>query len=106
MSWGESNSQSMSALAAAEVRFPDKAGKIQELFQTNEAFRNMCEDLVAAVEALAHLEGFQEKVRDARREEYEGLVDALVWEIGEALRQSNVVILRRSGKTQSKSPGV
>jgi hypothetical protein len=106
MTWRESNSPPMSALAAVDVYFPDQASKIQQLFQTNEAFRSMCEDLVAAVVALTHVRNLPDSVREIRRQEYEGLVDELVGEIGEALSKSNVVILQRSGKANPKSRGV
>jgi hypothetical protein len=106
MTWRESNSPRISALAAAEVYFPDQASKIQQLFQMNEAFSSMCEDLVAAVEALTHVGRLPDNVREIRRQEYEGLVDALVGEIGEALSKSNVVILQRPGKANPKSRGI
>lgn len=102
MTSGESNSAHFSALEIAEAQFPAQAGKVRQLFQTNETFRSMCEDLAAAVEALAHVERLPDNVRETRRQEYASLVDALVAEIGDALSQSKVVMLRRWGETKSK----
>jgi nucleoid DNA-binding protein len=51
---------------------------------------------------LAHVERLPDNVRETRRQEYASLVDALVAEIGDALSQSNVVMLRRWGETKPK----
>jgi len=51
---------------------------------------------------LAHVERLPDNVRETRRQEYASLVDALVAEIGEALSQSKVVMLRRSGEAKPK----
>jgi hypothetical protein len=72
------------------------------LFRASETFRSMCEDLAAAAETLANVDGLPDDVREARRQEYASLVEALVAEIGEALSQSKVVMLRRSGEARPK----
>jgi len=102
MTSGESNSTHLSALEITEAQFPEQAGRIRHLFQINETFRSMCEDLAAAVETLARVERLPDNVRETRRQEYSNLVEALVAEIGEALSQSNVVMLRRLGEAKPK----
>jgi len=91
----ENNSAHLSALAILEVRFPDEVTRVQQLINIDETFRGMCEDLAAAVETLAHVDRLPESVREARRQEYADLVEALVNEIHDAIRHSNVVVLRR-----------
>ncbi|MBB3398520.1 MULTISPECIES: hypothetical protein [unclassified Rhizobium] len=102
MTLGESNSTHLSALEIAEAQFPAQAARVRQLFQMNETFRSMCEDLAAAAETLAHVERLPDNIRETRRQEYASLVDALVAEIGEALSQSKVVMLRRSGEAKPK----
>jgi primosomal protein N'' len=96
MTWRESNSPQISALAVAEIHFPDQVRKVRHLFQASEAFRSICEDLSVVVETLTHLDDLPHDEREMRRQEYKGLAEALVSEIGEALSRSNVVSIRRS----------
>lgn len=103
MSWRESNSLPLSALAAAEVHFPDQIRKVQHLFHVSEAFRSICEDLSVVQETLTRLDELPPGDREMRRQEYTGLAEALVNEIGEALSQSNVVSLRRSQEIKPRS---
>jgi ATP-dependent protease HslVU (ClpYQ) ATPase subunit len=93
---GESGSTYLSALEAAEAHFPDQARLVQRLFYVNEAFHSMCEDLAEAAQALARVEQLSDAVREARRLEYSGLVDALLKEMREAIAQSKIVMLRRA----------
>jgi sialic acid synthase SpsE len=95
MTW----SGSTSALAIAEVHFPDQASKVRHLFRVSETFRSMCEDLAAAVETLKRLDEVPRSERELRRQEYKDLERALVSEIGETLSQSNVVVFRQSDKS-------
>ena len=92
---GKDNSAHVSALEIVEGRFPDEVTRVQHLFNIDETFRSMCEDLAAAVETLAHVDRLPDSVREARRQEYADLVEALVSEIRDAIRRSNVVVLRR-----------
>lgn len=102
MTSGESNSTHLSALGIAEAQFPAQAARVRHLFEMNETFRTMCEDLASAAEALAHVARLPESVRETRRQEYASLVDALIAEIGDALSQSKVVMLRRSGEAKPR----
>jgi hypothetical protein len=95
MSWRESNRPRLSALAVAEVHFPEKASRVRHLYQTSEPFRSMCEDLAVILETLAHLDALPRAEQEARRQEYKELEKALLCEIGEALSRSNVVVLKR-----------
>jgi hypothetical protein len=97
------SSTHLSVLETVEVHFPDQTRLVRRLFHANEAFHSMCEDLAAAIEALAHVERLPGSLREMRRQEYAALVDALVKEMGEALAQSKIVMLRPSD-TRSKSP--
>ncbi|ASS58577.1 hypothetical protein ACU8L5_29365 (plasmid) [Rhizobium leguminosarum] len=101
---GESGSTYLSALETAETSFPEQKRLVQRLFYVDEPFHSMCEDLAAAAQALAHIERLPEAVREARRQEYTDLVDALLKEMGEAIAQSKIVVLRRSPPTGPKSP--
>jgi hypothetical protein len=96
MSWRVSNTPRLSALAVAEVHFPDQAKRVRHLYQVSETFRSMCEDLAVILETLTHLDDLPRTEREARRQEYKELEKALLTEIGEALSQSNVVSLKRS----------
>lgn len=93
----EANNSATSALAVVEARFPEHLMQVQQLFTANETFRSMCEDLAAAVETLAHVDRLPDRIREARRQEYSGLVDALLDEIEDAINQSKVVVFKRSG---------
>jgi len=101
---GDSNSTPLSVLERAEAHFPGQAQLVQRLFYGSDAFHSMCEDLAIAVETLTHIERLPETVREARRQEYAALVEALLKEMGEALAQSKIVMLRRPSDTRPKSP--
>ncbi|MBX4968453.1 hypothetical protein [Rhizobium binae] len=100
----ENGSTYPSALETAEAYFPDQAKLVQRLFDVNEAFHSMCEDLAAAAQALAQAEQLPEAIKELRRLEYAGLVDALLKEMREAISQSKIVVLRRPPVAGPKSP--
>ncbi|WEA23760.1 hypothetical protein [Rhizobium binxianense] len=104
MASGETGSTYLSVLETAEAYFPDQARLVQRLFYVDESFHSMCEDLAAAAQALAHVEQLPDTLREARRLEYAGLVDALLKEMREAILQSKIVMLRRSPVIGPKSP--
>jgi hypothetical protein len=64
---------------------------IRELISANESFREMCDDLASAEDALAATDRLGADVRDRRRTEYEVLIEALAKEIEDALRQAKVI---------------
>ncbi|KAA0697155.1 hypothetical protein DTW90_20555 [Neorhizobium sp. P12A] len=88
------NSTHLSVLETVEAHFPDQKRLVQRLFYVNEAFHSMCEDLAAAIDALAHVERLPDNLREMRRQEYAALVDALLKEMREALAQSKIVMLK------------
>jgi hypothetical protein len=74
-------------------RFPDRAERMAQLAQTSEPFRDMCEELAAAEDALSALgPGATPQVIE-RRAECEGWIVRLIKEMSEALDAANVVPL-------------
>jgi hypothetical protein len=67
-------------------RFPQLAASIQDRFQDDEGFREMCRDYADALEALQRWEASDSPQRAARVEEYRELARALEVEIATALR--------------------
>lgn len=81
-------------IAAALGRFPDQTEKVIWLAERDEDFRDMCEELVAAQDALAHLEGAETAAEEAaRRAECDGWIRRLTEEMDAALRRSEVIAL-------------
>ena len=76
------------AFAAAARWFPRSEFAIRKLMSHSEAFRDMCEELAEAERALENVSGIPLYLREARRAEWQELIDGLVAEIGEALRES------------------
>ncbi|MFK4770354.1 hypothetical protein [Rhizobium sp. ZW T2_16] len=81
-------------LAAARERFPDLLRQIDNLFELDEEFRVLCEDLADVKTALNECRHLPAVIRDARRLEYEELIDSLAKEIEQALSRANVILLR------------
>ncbi|SFA81925.1 hypothetical protein SAMN03159496_00555 [Rhizobium sp. NFR07] len=81
-------------LAAALDRFPTLSRQVEGLFELDEDFRGLCEDLADAQTALEASKGLPADIRDARRLEYEELVTSLSGEIKEILSRANVILLR------------
>jgi hypothetical protein len=81
------------AVAAAIRRFPGRAEGVRHLAERSGAFLDMCEELVAAEEALALIEASLRPDRPERRAECEGWIVRLTAEMGEALRQPEVIPL-------------
>ena len=67
-------------------RFPQLAASIQDRFQDDEGFREMCRDYADVLEALQRWEASDSPQRAARVEEYRELARALEVEIATALR--------------------
>lgn len=73
------------AYSAALRRFPQFEFKICWLMARNEAFRDMCDELAEAELALSMIDRVAPALRQARRAEWQELVDRLVAEVGAAL---------------------
>ena len=89
------------ALAAALRRYPQLELAIRRLFEAEEAFRDICEELSDAELALSKVDDLPAAMRAARRAEWQELVDRLARELetavrdGKMLPRSTVVQLRR-----------
>lgn len=94
---GSDKSSNSRGLSAALSRFPGLPRHIENLFAVNEDFRGLCEDLADAEAALHRCKTLPADIRDARRVEYEELVDSLLSEIKQALSRANVILLRPKG---------
>jgi hypothetical protein len=89
------------ALAAALRRYPQLELAIRRLFDAEEGFRDICEELSDAELALSKVDDLPAAMRAARRAEWQELVDRLARELetavrdGKMLPRSTVVQLRR-----------
>ncbi len=77
----------MHGVESAKRRFPEVAARVARLAECDEAFRDMCEELAAAEDALEGNRGVGTAAAE-RREECEGWIVRLVAEIAEALGRS------------------
>lgn len=83
MSWRESNTPRLSALAVAEVISPIRpAGS--GIYTRSAAISQHADDLAVILETLTHLDDLPRAEREARRQEYKELEKALLSEIGES----------------------
>jgi hypothetical protein len=86
------------AFSAAFRRFPQFELAIRRLIDRSEAFADMCEELAVAEVALSTVDKVPPALREARRAEWQELVDRLVGEIGTALQDKDVVVKPRTGR--------
>jgi hypothetical protein len=77
------------AFSAAVRRFPHAEFAIRRLMNRSEAFCDMCEDLAEAEWALSNVPATPPAIREARKVEWQELVDRLVAEVGTALREND-----------------
>jgi hypothetical protein len=80
------------SFGAAARHHPHAIFMIRVLMKRSEAFRDMCDDLAAAEQALLQLSEASAELRESRRAEWQELIDRLVAEIG------NVISEHRPGK--------
>jgi hypothetical protein len=88
-------SATQDGMIAAQRRFPAYVHTIQELFDRDENFRGVCDDLAAAEAVLAAAGELSERIREDRRTEYAELAESLAAEIEEALSHANVIHIPR-----------
>ena len=74
------------AALTAIRRFPHFELPIRRLLETDETFREICEELAEAEFALSAAESAPASLRDARRAEWQELVDRLAGEVEAAIR--------------------
>jgi hypothetical protein len=75
------------AFLAAARRFPQAEFAIRKLMSQSEVFRDICEELAEAELALARVPETPAALHEARRTEWQELVDRLVAELGTALQE-------------------
>lgn len=80
-------------LRAAIKHFPDSAREIEALFRDKENFRDICDELAAAEEALAAVERLDSAAWAERRLEWLCYVRGALAEIDAELRRDKVVPL-------------
>lgn len=73
--------------SAATRRFPRAEFAIRNLMNHSEAFRDICEELAVAEAALARVPQTPVALHEARKTEWQELVDRLVSELAAALRE-------------------
>ncbi|MDQ6437211.1 hypothetical protein RB623_24425 [Mesorhizobium sp. LHD-90] len=73
--------------SAAARRFPQAEFAIRKLMNRSEAFRDICEELAEAEWALASVPETPAALHEARRTEWQDLVDRLAAELATALRE-------------------
>ena len=78
------------AFEAAARRFPQSEFTIRRLLRSNEAFRDLCEELAEAELALANVLECAVVLREARQREWQELVDELVSELEMTLKQVSI----------------
>jgi hypothetical protein len=83
------------AFSAALRRFPQFELAIRRLMARSEAFCDMCEELAEAEMALSKVDRVPSGLRDARRAEWQDLIERLVAEVGAALLDKDVVVKPR-----------
>jgi hypothetical protein len=69
-------------------RFPELAASIEDRFQDDESFREMCRDYAETLETLQRWQASHGPYRAARIEEYRELVEGLENEIVAVLRST------------------
>ncbi|EHK54297.1 hypothetical protein [Allomesorhizobium alhagi] len=94
----ESGSNKREAFSAALRRYPQYELAIRRLMAQSEAFCDMCEELAEAELALSKVDRVASAVREARRAEWQDLIDRLVAEVGTALLDKDIVVKPRAGR--------
>lgn len=88
MATGRKPVDSQDGFSAAIRRFPQAEFAIRKLMNHDEAFRDICEELAEAEQALARVPQIPAALHEARRAEWQELVDRLAAELATALQKS------------------
>ena len=83
------------AISAVVRRFPQYEFAIHRLMERDESFRDMCEELAEAELALSRVDMIPPILREARRAEWQELVDRLVAEVGAAVTNMDAAVRSR-----------
>jgi hypothetical protein len=84
-------------LRSALRHFPDRVQRIEALERESENFRDICDELAAAEDALAAIDSLGESQRAERRLEWLGFIRSTLLEIEAELRRSNVIRIDQGG---------
>ena len=96
---GQSHQASREPVVRTVVRrFPFAEFAIRKHMNRSEAFCDMCEELAEAELALRKVSELPPEIREARRIEWQELVDRLVAEIAAALREGEAWQSRKASK--------
>ncbi|PBC18651.1 hypothetical protein FJV83_28695 [Mesorhizobium sp. WSM4307] len=88
MATQQESSERQRAILAAVRRFPQFELAIHRLVVRSESFLEICEELADAERALSSVDQTTTTLVEARRAEWQQLVDRLVGEVGAAVRDS------------------
>lgn len=83
------------ALRAAIRRYPECELAIRRLIDTDENFRDICEELVSAEEVLLKVDDLPDPSREIRRAEWQDTVDRLAGEMKLILKGRDALLLSR-----------
>lgn len=86
---------------AAIRHFPKRAGQIEALACDSENFRDLCDELAAAEEALAAVDRLAEAAQAERRLEWLSFIRGALAEIGAELQRIKVVTIERGSRRRS-----
>lgn len=86
---------------AAVRRFPHAEFTIRRLISHSETFRDICEELAEAETALLKVVETPPEIREARRREWQEIVDRLVAEVAASLRNATDEQTGRGEHTQN-----
>lgn len=90
---------------AAARRFPYAEFTIRRLISQNETFRDICEELAEAETALSMVPETPSEIREARRREWQEIVERLVAEVSASLREAMDEQTGRVDQTQNEIEG-
>jgi hypothetical protein len=88
------------ALLAAIRRYPDCELAIRRLIETEEPFRDICEELAEAERALSKVADLPVLSREARRVEWQEIVDRLAGEMKAVLKRHDAFLWSRVSRQQ------
>jgi hypothetical protein len=90
------------ALLAAIRRYPECELAIRRLIETDEPFRDICEELAEAEQALSKVDYLPDFSREARRAEWQEIVDRLAGELKLVLERHDAFLWSRVSRQQPR----
>jgi hypothetical protein len=89
------------AVEAVIRHFPARRREVELLVVESESFRDLCDELVTAEQALAAVDQVEAGLRAERRLEWLSFIRSTLAEIDKELRRFNVIPLGQSRRTPS-----